>query len=120
MPKINSAGQPSYDGHQGTVTNAVGEQFELDSTHDADGNPTEGRVVEPIGEGPEERDVVSGEIRPIDQDADDARPVDEPKQQDEDVNRRDDASSLYLGDQKQQDGKAVPAKKSVPAPAPKK
>jgi len=31
MPKINSAGQPSYDGGEaeGVVTNAVGEQFDL-------------------------------------------------------------------------------------------
>lgn len=35
MPKINQAGQPSYLGVSGNVTNAVGEQFEL--SPDAEG-----------------------------------------------------------------------------------
>ena len=66
MPKINAAGVPSYAGHEGTVTNAVGEQFELNRTDD-------------------EQEPDSGEVRPIAGDQNDdergeqSRPVDEPK-----------------------------------------
>lgn len=50
MPKINSAGEPSYAGHEGTVTNAVGEQFEVDPTRDLSGEHTEGYESKPVGE----------------------------------------------------------------------
>lgn len=52
MPKINQAGQPSYDGGDNdTVTNAVGEQFEV--------NPADGQ------DGPDER---STDFEPQDDD----------------------------------------------------
>lgn len=72
MPKINSAGVPSYDGageDVGVVTSATGEQFDL--TPDQDGEPNA------------------------------QQPVDEPREQQDEVQRRDDASSLDLRDQKQ-------------------
>lgn len=70
MPKINSAGVPSYDGageDVGVVTSATGEQFDLTP----------------------------------DQDESAGQPVDEPREQQDEVQRRDDASSLDLRDQKQ-------------------
>lgn len=78
MPQINSAGVPSYDGAGediGTVTSATGEQFDL--TPDTGGEPN---AQEPETAG---------------------QPVDEPAPEQQ---RRDDASSLDLRDQKQ--GKA--------------
>ncbi len=41
MPKNNDAGA-TYFGHTGTVTNAVGEQFELDPTRDVNGDDLPG------------------------------------------------------------------------------
>lgn len=76
MPKINQAGVPSYDGageDVGVVTSATGEQFDL--TPDA----------EPNAQQPETA----------------GQPVDEPREQQDEVQRRDDASSLDLRDQKQ-------------------
>lgn len=40
MPKTNSAGVPSYFGHEGVVTNARDEKFELDPLKDLEGNPS--------------------------------------------------------------------------------
>lgn len=73
MPKINSAGVPSYDGageDVGVVTSATGEQFDL--------SPDQDEQPETAGQ-----------------------PVDEPREQQDEVQRRDDASSLDLRDQKQ-------------------
>lgn len=42
MPKINTSGQPSYEGHEGVVTNAVGENFSVgrEKIEDAPFEPT--------------------------------------------------------------------------------
>lgn len=42
MPKINAQGAATYAGHTGVVTNAVGEQFELDPTKQLDGSDNPG------------------------------------------------------------------------------
>lgn len=46
MPKINSGGQPSYDGVSGQVTNATGQQFELDPNKNLDGSVPDGAQPE--------------------------------------------------------------------------
>lgn len=46
MPKINQAGQPSYGGVSGQVTNATGQQFELDPNKNLDGTEPEGATPE--------------------------------------------------------------------------
>jgi hypothetical protein len=116
MPKINSAGVPSYAGHEGVVTNAVGEQFEVNPSRDLEGNRPENYVDEPVGDAPEETEPVSGDIRP------------ETERDDEDTEttRRDDADALDVRDkaQDESDGKAtskrVPATQDSPAAAAKK
>lgn len=50
MPKINALGVPSYDGRQGHVTNAVGEQFEVNPSLDVNGEPVDGYTNEPVGD----------------------------------------------------------------------
>lgn len=93
MPKINSAGVPSYDGQTGTVTNAVGEQFEVNPSLDQDGERSDGYVNEPVGEFEESpAPGIPGDIRPVDSDDDedtepaegeDGQPVDEPSKDDD-------------------------------------
>jgi hypothetical protein len=66
MPKINSAGVPSYDGQTGQVTNAVGEQFEVNSSLDNDGERTDDYVNEPVGEFEESpAPGIPGQVRPV-------------------------------------------------------
>lgn len=106
MPKIGPNGNPSYDGQQGTVTNAVGEQFEVNPSRDLEGEHAEGYVNEPVGEFDESpAPGAGGPITPVTED-DDKQDDTEPA-----VERRDDASSLDLSDQKQN----TPPKKATSA-----
>lgn len=113
MPKINSAGVPSYGGNEGVVTNAVGEQFEVNPSRDLEGNRPENYTDEPVGDPPQENEPVSGDVRPVSDDQ-------------ADVTRRDDADALDVRDkaQDENDGRAtsrrVPAKQDSPAAAAKK
>lgn len=111
MPKINSAGEPSYADHTGTVTNAVGEQFEVDPTRDLNGEHADGyenKPVEQFDETP--APGLDGPITVID-DKDDERRDDEGE----------DAQSPRLVDHRQSEGagkgraSATAAKKSAPA-----
>ncbi len=66
MPKISSTGDPSYAGHEGTVTNAVGEQFEVDPTRELDGERKDGYENKPVGEFEQSSPPgVSGDVAPI-------------------------------------------------------
>ena len=64
MPKIASNGNPSYEGHEGVVTNAVGEQFEVNPHFDLEGNEAPDLVVEEPGTLDEEPLTSTGDIRP--------------------------------------------------------
>ena len=112
MPKINAAGVPSYDGHTGTVTNAVGEQFEVNPSLDLDGNRPEGYTDEPVGEFEETpAPGVAGPIVPVEEDQDD-------EAEDTDTDEKDDDTDTDGQDEKKP-GNQFPGfdtpKKSVPA-----
>lgn len=100
MPKINSAGEPSYADHTGTVTNAVGEQFEVDPTRDLSG---ENKPVEQFDETP--APGLDGPITAID-DRNDERRDDEGE----------DAQSPRLVDHRKERASATAAKKSGTTP----
>lgn len=68
MPKISSTGEPSYAGHEGVVTNAVGEQFDVNPTVDLDGERKDGYTSEPDESfEPTPAPGVSGDVAPIDE-----------------------------------------------------
>jgi hypothetical protein len=69
MPKISSTGEPSYAGHEGTVTNAVGEQFDVNPTVDLDGERKDGFTSQPVDEEfePTPAPGVGGDITAIDE-----------------------------------------------------
>lgn len=50
MPKISGNDIPSYADHQGHVTNARDEVFEVNPTHDVDGKENDGLTVEDMPE----------------------------------------------------------------------
>lgn len=66
MPKINAQGVPSYDGQQSGVTNAVGQQFEVNPSLDLNGERPDGYVSEPVSEFEESPATgLPGDIRPL-------------------------------------------------------
>lgn len=78
MPKISSTGEPSYAGHEGTVTNAVGEQFEVDPTRELDGERKDGYESKPVGEFEQSSPPgVSGDVAPIEDDGEGGRDDDQ-------------------------------------------
>lgn len=81
MPKINAQGVPSYDGQQGGVTNAVGQQFEVNPSLDLNGERPDGYVSEPVGEFEESPATgLPGDVRPLAGD----EPSDSDDEQDDD------------------------------------
>jgi len=126
MPKINSAGVPSYDGHQGEVTNAVGEQFNVDPTRDLNGEHAEGYESKPVEEFEETpAPGVAGPITELTGDEDDEERDDTDESGDRRQagrgprQRRDDLSALKLGDEKQGEPAAGSPKKVTPPSAAK-
>lgn len=78
MPKISNTGEPSYEGHQGVVTNAVGEQFEVDPTRELDGERKDGYENKPVGEFEQSSPPgVSGDVAPIEDDGEGGRDDDQ-------------------------------------------
>lgn len=77
MPKISGSDIPSYAGHAGHVTNAVGVQFEVDPTRDLNGDDTDGLKVEPVGEPNEELVNTSGPITLKDADTEEREPAED-------------------------------------------
>lgn len=114
MPKINANGNATYDGHQGVVTNAVGEQFEVNPSRDLDGERPEGYTEEPVGDFEQSSPPgVSGNVTAIDENTNEAV----------DLDQRDNDQSPRLVDHRQSEGQKdegrTAAKKSAP-PATKK
>lgn len=116
MPKINSAGEPSYAEHSGVVTNAVGEQFEVDPTRDLNGEHADGyesKPVEQFDESP--APGLDGPITAVDEENDDK---DSESDERKDAGR-DNAQSPRLVDHRQSedqhDAGRTAAKKSAPA-----
>lgn len=72
MPKISNTGEPSYAGHEGVVTNAVGEQFDVNPTVDLDGERKEGFTSEPVDESfePTPAPGLGGPVTEIDEETD--------------------------------------------------
>lgn len=117
MPKISSTGEPSYEGHQGVVTNAVGEQFDVDPTRDLDGERKDGYTDEPVGDFEQSSPPgLSGPITQIDEEND------EPVSDDErDESGRDNDQRPRLVDHRQSQGagdsrKGTTAAKKATAP----
>lgn len=114
MPKISSTGEPSYAGHEGTVTNAVGEQFEVDPTRELDGERKDGYENKPVGEFEQSSPPgVSGDVAPIEDDGEDGEGRSE--------GGRDDDQRPRLVDHRQSEGqqsedamKRTAAKKAAP------
>lgn len=106
MPKINSAGEPSYADHTGTVTNAVGEQFEVDPTRDLSGEHADGYENKPVEQFDET--PAPGLDGPI-------TAIDDRNDEGEDDERRD-AQSPRLVDHRKERASATAAKKSGTTP----
>jgi hypothetical protein len=119
MPKINANGQPSYAGVSGVVTNAVGEQFELDPNVNADGTDADNAQSQDERadlvslDGPEQLSPSTGTDAAL-AEQDDAQPVDEPVDK---VDGEQDGNDLpkRTGDQWDPAKKNAPAKKTAPA-----
>lgn len=91
MPKINSSGTPSYEGHRGVVTNAVGEQFEVNPSLDLAGEHADGYINEPAGQFDESpAPGTAGPIVPVDDEdhTPDGEDEDERQKQAEDDDRK--------------------------------
>lgn len=118
MPKISSTGEPSYAGHEGVVTNAVGEQFEVDPTRELDGERTDGYTNEPIGELEQSSPPgVGGDVAPVEDDGDS-----EDDRAERDEQGRDNDQRPRLVDHRQSEARQsgeeksrTAAKKSAPA-----
>lgn len=114
MPKISSTGEPSYEGHRGVVTNAVGEQFEVDPTRELDGERKDGYENKPVGEFEQSSPPgVSGDVAPITQ-------IDE-ENDERDESGRDNDQRPRLVDHRQSEGagdsrKGTTAAKKATAP----
>lgn len=99
MPKISSTGEPSYEGHQGVVTNAVGEQFEVDPTRDLNGERKDGYTDEPVGDFEQSSPPgLSGPITQIDEEND------EPVNDERDESGRDNDQRPRLVDHRRSEG----------------
>ncbi len=123
MPKISSTGEPSYADHTGVVTNAVGEQWEVDPTRELDGERKDGYVNEPVGEFEQSSPPgLAGPIAPVTDGDDENEPDNETPAPDRTDEGRDSDQRPRNVDHRQSEAqqsddatKRTAAKKSAPA-----